>query len=624
MKKIIKNLLVGFIPFLPFEKVSSETITVEKTNGTLNMPSAVMSDEEKAGLKKILRTDFVELKKSTTRQEIEDLMRSLDDLEREEKQGTPSVEVVSTKGAEKITPLNLVMPAPIMESTSTNILTTKAETAAPISDSFSQNTSVTTNETVLSSLAVSSVVTNVSEEGQVAVNDETKTIFTKTNEIVASSMVESEKIPSQPQEKPFEDTGWFPMLVTLGIGGVFSGVLLLSEIIDKKDEKKRSYPEEDDDDYEEYEGYEKTKSEGKDNTAAFVQNVNNEEALSPESNEQQKSTRVESQDMPKVSLQILKPKLIIVQDEEEAHRKGIRKLTKIKARRAEINRQMKELRLEKERYPETDPEYFQVIAEMDKLSEERGQLSREAREARILIKGKMGEVISNQRRLLAKQMRLAKRAADVDRIEEITQEDLKLKKQEKQMIKAAEEEIKKRAEQAGWWHGKRLYTEALEQEKELKKRIEDSQTENGLSRSDVLKTDQGLASDLKEVQQKKRLALRLMKGRQFTNKRRLLSKRIIEMNKAGDSISEAYLMRELEDLKRQEKEHMKRVKTSDYKEERFDEVSKRFNERQLEKERKKLQEARRKLEEEKKQLEAQKRQFLRRVQRKKNSAAEKC
>ena len=107
-----------------------------------------------------------------------------------------------------------------------------------------------------------------------------------------------------------------------------------------------------------------------------MQNVNNEEALFSKRNEQQKSTRVESQDMQKVSLQIPKPKLIIVQDEEEAHRKGIRKLTKIKARRAEINRQMKELRLEKERYPETDPEYFQVIAEMDKLSEERGQLSR--------------------------------------------------------------------------------------------------------------------------------------------------------------------------------------------------------------------------------------------------------
>lgn len=254
----------------------------------------------------------------------------------------------------------------------------------------------------------------------------------------------------------------------------------------------------------------------------------------------------------------------IIELDENSHQKGVKMLANIKLRRADINRQMKVLRQEIVKFHQSTPEWVDIANQMSELTQERKKLALEARQARILIKGKQGELIKEERRLLAKEMRLAKKTNDTERIDKIMRKRLAIKQQEKQILSEALKEVKKRQEEASKWQGIRLFQEVHSEEKALKERIKQLKKETGLKQKEILELEENLNDQHKQIKAKKSLARKKVKGSFFTAKRRILSRQIIMAHNNNNVEGENLLKQELQDLKQTEKEHIKQVENSDY------------------------------------------------------------
>ncbi len=248
----------------------------------------------------------------------------------------------------------------------------------------------------------------------------------------------------------------------------------------------------------------------------------------------------------------------------DSHQKGVKMLANIKLRRADINRQMKALRMEKMKLHQSDPRFLEIVKEMDVLQDVRNQLTREHRIARTLIKGKEGKRIQDERYLLAKEMRLAKKTNDAERIDKIMRKRLAIKQQEKQILSEALKEVKERQEKASRWQGIRLFQEVHSEEKALKERIKQLKKETGLKQKEILELEESLNNQHKKIKAKKSLARKKVKRSSFTAKRRILSQQIIMAHNNNDVETENRLKGELQNLKQAEKTYIKEAENIDY------------------------------------------------------------
>ena len=565
MRKIIRNLLVGFISFLPTEKARANSSTNAYNYGT----------EAKILLEKLERGES-EKPSVGLYKDIEEALRLADEMMLEEQKNASSTNVspekitTSSNGTDNILTNSVVVTSAV----STNKMPEKLEipalvltptNAVPVAEeTYSSNTgsAIVETNTAMTVMREPTVqeTTNITEEvvqPQIQTTETAKrqTVLGTGNTVQAdlaellSATEEKKTVPPENKKIPIKERTWFPWALsvfvsTLLMGGVWLGDKYERYMIKKKRSLHSSRPE------------------------MASSHVNNEVKKEVDPPVEKKVELPSQEPIKKRTRKIIKevPVLTNLENDAEAHQKGVRMLANIKTRRMVINRKMKALRTEMEKYHQSESRFLDIVEEMEALREERNQLTRQHRQARILVKGKEGERIKEERRLLAKELRLMKKSNDNDlaRIIEVVNKKAVLAAQEKELVKSAEAEAKERMTTADWWHGKRLYQEAVLQEKQLNERIRQLKKETDLKKSEILQLDDEIREGLKIIRMQKSLAVRKMKGHQFANQKRLLSKQIIEANESQDLNKQTQLKEELESLKTKEKEYIQWTKNFDY------------------------------------------------------------
>ena len=594
MRKFIRNLLVGVTTsFWPTEKASAEFSILDfpeflSSEGTQAKPVDTTVDTN--SLDKILNNEY---KSSTPLAGTEQIKELLELIEEAESNGWAFAESEKTtnvldKVQLDVADQQVLRPDLNLSPVETNkTLATAVSPQEPViaptnTPTFVQNTQTnvidsvlaTTNDTASVSKTIDSVPTNTVLS--VKENDSTnllqtasvkESVLTPTQTVVetfspscvqiqpdlenlltaleSQTPVQEKKEAPAPKktEEPTKDKNWFLNVLSGVLGGVLVGAFWFTDKLRSKKNKISQV------------------SKVSENT------INSEKAETVVSEETKlpSQTPIRSQKMVRKRK---KPQVekINMEDDPKAHQKGVKMLANIKLRRSAINRRMKALRTEIARYHQSEPRFLEITNEMAALQEERNQLTREHRLARTLVKGKEGERIQQERRLIAKEIRLIKKSndTDIERIKEVINKRALLSAQDKALVKAAENEAKERLSTADWWHGKRLYQEAIAKEKELNERVRCLKKETGLKKSEILELEDDIREGLQKVRRQKSLATRQMKGAQCTNQKRSLAKQIIEAHVAQDLNAENQLKEKLQEVKIQEKEYVKWSKAFDY------------------------------------------------------------
>ena len=539
MKKFIRNLLIGFVPFLPVEKVQA-TDSV----GTMDSAEQVNINNNK----KVLPS-------------VKDVQELLDLLEKSE----PSQPVLPTNAAAKIDSNPLTNTTHFVQTVSTNKSSEVQELLDLLEKSDSSQPAPATNtvpDTVAESVQES--LTNITASVQNTtplphtekiVEKETHLATNDQNGVKKDLWGKQRSIPS-PKENPLDRIPAPLKISFVVIMGVI-GACFISRKLDRFSKKRwenyvRAFSNDDLD-------QEKLKAED-----LVSQMVRNLPPVQPRTEKRAvKSPSIQQKVSPKRKKVVI-PVAVDGKSDEEKYQLGIRQLSNIKMRRMAINRQMKALRQEMVKYHQSSPRWAAIANQMSELAQERRELAMMARQARILVKGKQGKLIQDERRLLSKQMRLAKKTNDTERINKIMQKRLDIKIQEKQILSEAMKKVKERQEEASRWHGLRLFREAHAEEKFLKERLKQLKKETGLKQKEILELEEDLNNQYKQIKAKKNLARKKSKGSLYTAKKARLSKAIILAHQNNDAEAEDALKQELQALKRVEKEHMKQTENTDY------------------------------------------------------------
>jgi len=258
---------------------------------------------------------------------------------------------------------------------------------------------------------------------------------------------------------------------------------------------------------------------------------------------------------------------------EESYLKGVRMLANNKAKRSVLTRQKKALVLERQTASiERQVEIDQLL---DNIADQRKELSLQRRQACVLVKGKKGEEIREERRIYAKKMaqiRRLKKKDGLEHLEEIEQINaarMALKEEEKKLIAKAKEDILERAEKSSWVRGIRALKEMQDKQKDLDQRVLELKKETGLKKKDVLLSDIQLYMEQKQLKKARRDALRLVKGHSYATRRAALSKKL----KAALAEQNIDLAKEISDqyvaIKTEEKGSLERAKNLNYEEQRI-------------------------------------------------------
>ncbi len=371
------------------------------------------------------------------------------------------------------------------------------------------------------------------KETEIILVEKSQSVSGKTQSAVP---VKQEKIPSTGNK-------WFLFLSAFGLGGLLATVFSLGNKIDSWLSKKRKQ--------------EKKSSDVSTQTPEHPQEVVVQKPL-----ENTLSNAPGKQDaMPKNILPVEN-----ISDDSKAYQKGIRMLANVQVQRKKINARLRVLKKEMEKYQQSTAEWKNIVNEITALSNERSKLAIKARQARTLIKGKQGQLLQNERRLLAKELRLIKKtdANNFERIKTVFEKRAKLKEAEIQLLKHAKIEIKERQEAADRWHGIRLFREVKVQEKELQDKIKLLKKETGLKKKEILEADDGLNAQDKAIKVKKSLARKKSKGACFAITKRHLAKEIIIAHNNSDVETENFLKEKLASIKQREKDYIKQAETFDY------------------------------------------------------------
>ena len=571
MKKIIRNLLMGVTTsFWPVEKASAELSVLdfpEFFSAEKSQSESIVGNPHTNDLDKILNADCGSVQTLAGVDQVNELLRLIDEAQANDEYFSES----DTNRASETVCSSSIFDRPLTNETiivrqpMTNELNSvqKTNEVLSVSEPISTDISETTNTVAeTNTMPVSAPVIQENTNTLKAVEQSvTQTVETEspsdTNPVVQPDLAEllsvlEEKKPvsTKPNTTPIKERGWFSHIFSAFMIGALISAVWLANKFDNHARKKR---------------LQKIK-EADNMTAQIVGEV--KKAVPVVSSE--KTDLPQEKPIQPVKKTVRKPRKIkqesifVNLSEDEAHQKGVRMLANIKARRLVINRKMKALRTEITRYHQSDPRFLEISNEMATLQEERNQLTREHRQARILVKGVAGERIKEERRLVAKEIRLAKKSNDRERFSDALSRRLALNNQEKELVKAAETKAKKRMTTADWWHGKRLYQEALAQEKQLNDRIRHLKKETGLKKAEILQLEDEIRENFTKVRKQKSLAVRKMKGRQFSAQKRLLARQIIASHRLADSYAENQLKEELKALKTKEKEYVTWAKDFDY------------------------------------------------------------
>jgi len=594
MKRFIRNLLVGVVTsFWPTEKASAESsildfpefFPAEKTHA-----KPVSTTVDTNSLDKILNGEYEPSYPLAGAEQVSELLALIEESEsngwkfaESEKSTNVLDKVQSDKPNQQALQSDLNLSSVETNETLTATVSPQETVIAPTNTpTFVQNTQTNAVDSVP---AVTNEVLSVSETKDkvdsvltnavlCAENDSTnlmQTVSAEENVLTPTQAVVETSSPSsghiQPdledllttlesqtpaQEKqitpvpektkgPTKNKDWFPNILSGVLGGILVGALWFADKLKSKKSKILQASEND---------------------------INSEKTKTVPVDEKTKLPSQKPTHSQKPVKKRKKPQVvqINIEDEPKAHQKGIKMLANIKLRRSAINRRMKALRTEIVRYHQSEPRFLEIANEMAALQEQRNQLTREHRLARTLVKGKEGERIRQERRLVAKEIRLMKKSndTDIEQIKAVINKRALLSAQDKALVKAAENEAKERLATADWWHGKRLYQEAIIKEKELNERVRCLKKETGLKKSEILELEDDIREGLQKIRRQKSLATRQMKGTRFTNQKRALAKQIIEAHAAQDLNAENQLKEKLQEVKIKEKEYVKWAKAYDY------------------------------------------------------------
>ena len=602
MKKIIKNLLVGVIPFLPSDKVSADQtdevmpeVQEEVLRQITDAPSS--NEYDKAALEKILRGEIDHKGPLAGTQQVQDLLDLI--AEEEERQKTNAVGKADSKIKSSPSAVSSEIP-----STNTLFKTTVEETLSPVIEKeLPTNSTVSvqvpsTNETPQVTQEVSSVQEEKSEFPQTETNIPpvvTQVPFTNETQLVTQEVISVQvtkpestveinssarqnNYTSKPVQKdlkdlletlekdeqvvtqkkkteklPVTERSWFPYALSVCATFFLMGGLWLANKVERYSRRKKNM-----------QWAKRIQAEIDRREDVKI----NQEPVRPQKEEvivPQPTFSVPKTEKKKEKTTSKKTALTPIEEDPKGYQKGVRMLANIKMRRAALNRQKKALLLEKETAYLPESRRLEIEEELERITDERNQLTQMKRQASMLVKGKQGELIKEERRLCAKEMRLAKKSPNnQERIAKIQAKREEIKAKEKELIKLAESEAKERVETANWWHGKRLYLEAKEREEALNQKIQKLKKETGLKKCEILEIDDELRTALKQVQREKKTAIQQMKGRKFITERRLLKKQIVEARSTGNTQQESQIIEKLNAIKEKEKEYIEWSKNFDY------------------------------------------------------------
>ena len=592
MKKFLKHLLVGVVPFLSFEKSGAEPVDfVESYTPTGMVQNAFPNPETNANSEDTLKSFLSHQDRLAGVDQINEVLDLLDEMQ--SKNDSPSFDETALNTNNQV----VVEGIPVSENVSFS------ENASNITNDVSsvQESSENPEPDVILVSDLPNVDTNsvpsIPEQSEntetnmipVMVNDETteepSTDLYNHQEKSALNLEQNQsldhRIPEEGKMGKFFD--WLLIgLSAAGVSGILGKLVFAYSKSRRRNKSMRMAT-----DYEEL-SYSPPLSREQPKEKSIPQKQEPTAPVPPRKKIIFSSKRKDK---------IKRPVIVL---DENSRQKGIKMLANIKLRRTDINRQMKVLRQEIEKFHQSTPEWANIANQMSELTQERKKLALEARQARILVKGKQGELIKEERRLLAKEMRLAKKTNDAERINKIMFKRLAIKQQEKQILSEALKEVKKRQEEASKWQGIRLFQEVHSEEKALKERIKQLKKETGLKQKEILELEEDLNDQHKQIKAKKSLARKKVKGSFFTTRRRILSQQIIMAHNNDDSEGEDLLKQELQELKQTEKEHIKQVENSDYLSERRKKikeihpiVDKHVKVREAEEQKRKLQEQKR-------------------------------
>ena len=593
MKRIIRNLLVGIIPFFPSDKVNAEQtdevmpeVQEEVLRQITDAPSS--NEYDKVALEKILKGEIDHKGPLAGTQQVQDLL----DLIAEEEQRMTNEEVKADfeikesilDHSSKTPSTNTLFSTTVKDHLSPEIekeiptnsvvsveipLTNKTEQVSQAVSSSAQalklelpdvktNALVSSTEVPLTSGTEQTTQEVSSIETNVPVSYSSKPIQ-KDLEDLLNTLDKEEEIGSRKKETkdlPISERPWFPYAFSVCVSFFLVGGLWLANKVERYSRRKKNMQW-------------AKKIQSLADQSEDIKNAQNPVQLQKEEKVVAQSTvsvpETEKKKRKTTSKKIVSTVSEFTEEDPRGYQRGVRMLANIKIRRAALNRQKKALLLEKETAYLSESRRLEIEEELEKITDERNQLTQMKRQASMLVKGKQGKLIKDERRLCAKEMRLAKKSPDAqERIAKIQAKREEIKAREKELIKSAEAEAKERMETANWWHGKRLYLEAKEKEEALNQKIKKLKKETGLKKREILEIEDELRTALKQVQREKKIAIQQMKGRKFTTERRLLRKQIAEARSTGNTQQENQIIEKLNATKEKEKEYIEWSKNFDY------------------------------------------------------------
>ena len=256
-------------------------------------------------------------------------------------------------------------------------------------------------------------------------------------------------------------------------------------------------------------------------------------------------------------------------DEAELYQKGIRMLGVNKIKRAKLRLQKKALITEW--MTASTERKVQIEALLEEIDARGQELSQERRQACVLIRGEQGERDKQQRRRYAKKMAQLRRLSKKDgldrsaEINEINGARLAMKEAQKQAMADAKKEADVRVQKANYKHGLRLLHEAKEEQKEIDSLFFAVKAETGLKKKkDILMTDTYLLGRQQKTTQKKRQALKLIKGREFARKKIELGKKLKAALVDHDISMAEKISNQFANVQEEQKECVKKAKEFNY------------------------------------------------------------
>lgn len=597
MKKIIKKLLIGFIPFLPAEKVQADEpiSSIDTLETTLHFQDddegfATQNTQALNDVREALRLiDEMEAEEEKHEKKVVDLTNNIPLITNalfEAKRKTSNFFKKNLKPvhADSETSINSVsvktdQKEDVQENSSSD-LTKKNSTIAPSStnivSSLDQTPAVSINSISDPSISTNKILSSEVKEVAHAQTVVHETLPTNDEKIVTNGipeelveLLDAEKHGKEPSPKrknvSTQGTSWFTWGILGILGSLVSGAILFGHKLEASSQKKKDLIADSKNSMTKSIISEMIRGKERPEKQVVQQKVQDLSVSSQPLVSEKKSTPVQPAKIKTKEVRKVNPTLDANISDDEMYQKGLRMLSNIKIRRSKITSQIKKLRLEQDAAYLPIKEKMDLQDEIDVLQDERKQLALEARQARTLIKGKQGELIKEQRRLLAKEMRMARKEnPNGDRVAKITQKRLALKQQEKQLLMKANAEIKERQEGADRWHGIRLFHEAQQEERKFNEKIKEIQKETGLRKKDILSLDRTLNAENKAIKAKKALARKKVKSHFLEAQKRRLAKEIRTAHENTDMFVEDQLKKELEEVRQKEKEYIKNAQNFDY------------------------------------------------------------